>query len=81
LHRYRFGTASTDFLICRRCGIYLGAQTTRDGNRLGVLNVRTVVPVLSDLPAAAPMSYEGETVDARYERRKSRWTPLVTDSI
>jgi len=81
LQRYRFGTGSADFLICRGCGVYLGAQTTRDGPRLGVLNVRTVVPALSDLPAAVPMSYDSETVDARYERRKGRWTPLVADSL
>jgi hypothetical protein len=43
--------------------------------------VRTVVPALSDLPAAVPMSYDSETVDARYVRRKGRWTPLVADSL
>ncbi len=81
LQRYRFGTGSTDFLICRTCGVYLGAQTTHVRQRLGVLNVRTVVPALSDLSGAVPMSYDGEAVDARYERRKGRWTPLAADSV
>jgi hypothetical protein len=81
LQRYRFGTGSADFLICRGCGVYLGAQTTRGGNRLGVLNVLTVVPALAELPAAVSMSYDGEAVDARFERRQGRWTPLVADSI
>ena len=81
LQRYRFGTGSADFLICRACGVYLGAQTTRDGHRFGVLNVLTVVPALSVLPADVPMSYDGETADARYERRQGRWTPLTVDSM
>ena len=25
LHRYRFETGATDFLICRNCGVYVGA--------------------------------------------------------
>jgi hypothetical protein len=74
-------TRHTNSLPHRLYVVYVGAQTTRDGTRLGVLNVRTVVPALSDLPAAVPMSYDSETVDARYVRRKGRWTPLVADSL
>lgn len=81
LQRYRFETGSADFLICRGCGVYLGAQTTRDGKRFGVLNVLTVIPAPAGLPATVPMTYDGETDDARLSRRKGRWTPLAAESI
>jgi hypothetical protein len=78
LQRYRFGTGSSDFLICRGCGVYLGAHTTREGNRFGILNVLTLVPMPADLPTATPMNYSNETAEARYQRRSSRWTPLAS---
>ncbi len=81
LQRYRFGTGSSDFLICRGCGVYLGAQTTHEGNRFGILNALTLVPVPLDLPHALPVDYSDETAEGRYERRKGRWTPLAVDSI
>jgi hypothetical protein len=81
LQRYRFGTGSTDFLICRACGVYVGAHTTREGNRIGVLNILAVVPIPSDLPQPTPMNYSGETAETRYQRRQGRWTPLTSDSL
>jgi len=81
LLRYRFGTGSTDFLICRQCGVYLGAQTRREGLRFGVLNALTLVLLPTDLPAGVPMNYAEESAEARYERRKGRWTPLAIDSV
>ena len=61
--------------------MYLGAQTLREGQRFGVLNVLTLVPLPTSLPAAVPMNYADESAEARYERRKGRWTPLAIDSI
>src|SRR5215475_12546989 len=52
VQRYRFGTGSADFLICRECGVYLGAQTTHAGGRFGILNALTLDPVPEALPAA-----------------------------
>jgi len=81
LQRYRFGTGSADFLICRECGIYLGAQITRAGSRFGILNTRTLTPAPEGLPQGVAMSYDNETPEVRYERRKGRWTPLDADSV
>jgi hypothetical protein len=81
VQRYRFGTGSADFLICRECGVYLGAQTSREGSRFGILNTRTLDPIPEALPEAAPMSYANEASEARYARRQARWTPLAGDSL
>ena len=81
LQRYQFGTRSADFLICRTCGVYLGSVMTHASQRWGVLNVRTLTPPASDLPAAQSMRYEGEAIGSRSERRAARWTPLSVGSL
>jgi hypothetical protein len=81
LQRYQFGTRSADFLICRGCGVYLGAVMIHESQRWGILNVRTLQPPPSDLPAPQPMHYPGESSDARVQRRAARWTPLSAESL
>jgi len=81
LQRYRFASGRTEFLICRECGVYLGAQMARAGGRLAVLNARALVPVPPDLAQAVAVSYEGESGEARNARRKALWTPLTTQSL
>jgi hypothetical protein len=81
LQRYQFGTRSADFLICRACGVFMGAVMTIDSRRWGVLNVRTVQPIPLDLPPAQAMSYDGEASSSRAERRTQRWTPLTAESL
>jgi len=81
LQRYQFGTRSSDFLICRACGVYLGAVMTRGLQRCGVLNVRTLRPPPPDLPVPQPMQYGAEGTEERSQRRSARWTPLSADSL
>jgi hypothetical protein len=77
LSRYRFGHKTADFLFCLRCGGYLGAVTEEGGTSLMVLNLRAFDPQPAGLPAAQPMSYDGETTGDRNSRRSERWTPIV----
>lgn len=77
LHRYRFGGRTADFLLCRRCGVYVGAQMAADGRAFGIVNVRALAERPPGLPAAAAMSYDGETDAARRSRRMQRWTPVT----
>jgi hypothetical protein len=77
LSRYRFGQKTADFVFCGRCGGYLGAVTEEDGVALMVINLRAFDPPPAGLPAAQPMSYEGESRGERDSRRASRWTPVL----
>jgi hypothetical protein len=81
LQRYRFATGTTEFLLCRECGVYLGAQMSSDGARFGILNTLTLVPVPADLPSPEAMNYGGETAESRGVRRVARWTPLESESV
>jgi hypothetical protein len=76
LVRYRFGQETADFVFCGRCGGYLGAVTEEGGQPLMVINLRALDPQPEGLPAAQPMSYEGESKNERDRRRSARWTPI-----
>ena len=77
LVRYRFGHRTADFLICGRCGVYIGALMEDGGKSWFVINVNALHPPPGDDFPLAPADYEGEDVPARIARRKQRWT-LVT---
>ena len=72
--RYRFGTMSSDFLICGRCGVYVGALAEIAGGTYAVLNLNAFDDPRRDLEAT-PFSYDGETAEQRAARRHQRWTP------
>lgn len=74
--RYRFASASADYLLCPRCGIYVGAATMLDGLALITLNLNTFDDPHPEL-AGTPVSYDGESGDTKAERRRARWTPLL----
>src|ERR1700757_4082953 len=38
LQRYQFGLKTADFLICRRCGVYVGAQIETAQGAFGIVN-------------------------------------------
>jgi len=76
VQRYRFGLGITDFLICRRCGVYLLAMTEIDGAHYAVLSAN-VLDCRDRLVPPQPMDYDGEDAAGRSARRKSRWTPVV----
>lgn len=72
--RYRFGTGTTEFLICERCGVYVAAVATIGGGLFATLNLNAFDDPRLDLDAAA-ISYDGETAEAKAERRRRNWTP------
>jgi hypothetical protein len=76
VERYRFGTRTADFLICRRCGVYVGACMD---DAFGVVNVNVLDG--RDEFLAQPLKIsdlDGESLEERLARRRARWTPIVT---
>lgn len=76
LNRYRFGSRSADFLVCRECGTYVAAVIDSPRGRFATLNVNTLAPPI-DLPAATAISYEGESASQKQARREQKWTPVI----
>jgi hypothetical protein len=72
LQRYRFGLQTADFLVCGRCGVYLGAVISSGDECRTTLNLRATG--FHDWPATV-ISYDGETTEGRVGRRMQKWTP------
>jgi hypothetical protein len=75
LVRYRFGLRSADFLICRDCGVFIGAVMASGDRSFGIVNVNALSPIPVGVAAPQPMSYDGESADQRSHRREERWSP------
>jgi hypothetical protein len=79
LERYRFGLSTADYLICKRCGIYVAAVQHDARQLMSVVNVAGLdVPAFRDRAGEA-VSYEGETVPQRLARRRTYWMPTVLE--
>lgn len=72
--RYRFATETTDYLICGRCGVYVGAIAGIESRRFATLNLNAFDDPHLEL-AATPVSYDGESAAMKAARRRRRWTP------
>ena len=77
LQRYRFALQTADFLLCRECGVYIGAVIETDEGRFGIVNTHALATQPGDLAAVEPISYDGEDAGGRVSRREERWTPVA----
>ena len=75
ISRYRWGLATADFLVCRRCGVYAAAVLNEGAQSWATVNTLIFDDQSSFQREAVPVSYEGESVSDRIERRKRSWTP------
>jgi len=77
MRRYQFGMKSADYILCRDCGVYLGAVMTVDGRDVfATTNLRAYPDRDRFTQAPSPIVYEEEGLDARRARRRERWTPV-----
>ena len=73
--RYRFGLRTADFLICAKCGIYVGATMRDAGAQYAIINANTLDAAAQLTQDATPMDYDGEDAARRGSRRRQRWSP------
>jgi hypothetical protein len=74
---YRFGTRTADYLLCRRCGVYVGAVCETSAGLRAVANVNALGDRAAFTRSPAAPDYEGETTEARLARRAQNWMPAV----
>lgn len=77
VERYRFGSGTADFLICKRCGVYVGAVCDTSGGMCAVINVNCLDDRAAFTAAPAATDHDGEAVGDRLARRAANWTPAV----
>jgi len=74
---YRFGTATADFLICRRCGVYIGAVAEAAAGKRAVINTNCLDDRTAFTAIPVPVNHNGEAAQQRQERRAGNWTPVM----
>jgi hypothetical protein len=76
---YRFGTGTAEFLICKRCGVYIGAiGDTASGTR-AVVNTNCLEDRAAFTQQAHPVDHAGEATGDRLARRATHWTPATVN--
>jgi hypothetical protein len=74
---YRFGTGTAEFVICGRCGVYIGAiGDTASGTR-AVINTNCLDDRSAFTREPAPTDHDNETTENRLARRATNWTPAT----
>lgn len=74
LSRYQFGLKSADFFVCKSCGVYAGAFMDDPSGARFTLNLN-ILEERAAFGVARPVSFDGETLDSRRQRRLEKWTP------
>ena len=74
---YRFGSATAEFLICRRCGVYIGAVGKTDAGTRAVINVNCLDDRAAFTGNPSPVDHDGEATQTRLARRAANWTPTT----
>jgi hypothetical protein len=77
VERYRFGTRTCDFLICRRCGVFIAAAAGMTEGIRAVVNVNCLDDRARFTSVPTMHEFRGETIDSRSSRRAANWTPAV----
>lgn len=77
LNRYRFGTKTADFHVCRVCGVMPITTCVIGSTCYAVVNVHTFNGVDQARLVERATDFEGETTENRLARRQHSWTPEV----
>ena len=77
LSRYQWATRSAEFLVCRRCGNYLGAVMGVGDGWVMTLNINLFDEVARFAQEPIKVDYDAETPAERRRRRETGWTPAV----
>ena len=73
MSKYSFATGTADFHICARCGVVPVVTCTLDGRLYAVVNVNAFDNIDPSMVRRAPITFEGEDMGSRLERRKRNW--------
>ena len=75
---YRFGIGTADFVVCAKCGVYLGAVMNSPAGVFATVNLNSMTTAVQGLPESTPVFYDSEEKHDRIERRQAGWTPVTT---
>jgi hypothetical protein len=74
---YRFGSGTAEFLICRRCGVYIGAVGETAAGTRAVINTNCLDDRAAFTQQPTPVDHDSEATEDRLARRATHWTPAA----
>jgi len=75
VERYRFGTKTADFLLCKVCGVLAAVHVPEPP--LAVVNVNVLEERAAFLANPIQVAdFDNESLQQRISRRRQRWTPV-----
>jgi hypothetical protein len=77
VENYRFGTRTSDFLICRRCGVFVAAVQEMTGGTRAVVNANCLDDRAQFTAEPVMHEFQDETTEARAARRAANWMPAL----
>lgn len=78
--RYRFGTRTADFMLCKACGVFVAAHMPESA--LAVINANALEARADFLANELSVAdFDAETLEQRLARRKARWTPVLSFDV
>lgn len=77
VENYRFGTRTCDFLICRRCGVFVAAIADMTGGTRAVVNVNCLDDRMRFSSAPEVHEFQDENIETRSSRRAANWMPAI----
>ncbi len=80
LSRYRFALRTSEFFLCRECGVHVAAVCDIDGATYASLNANVLEDRDAFTQPPKPVDYEDEDVARRMARRRRSWTPATVRS-
>ena len=75
LGRYRQGSESAEFLLCRHCGVLLAVVFATDDGMRGAVNVRCLANA-AEFASPQTVSPQQLPPEERRERWRRLWTPV-----
>lgn len=77
VNEYHFGTKTADFHVCATCGVAPVVTSEIDGKIYAVVSVNAMDNVDSSMLKRGTISFDGEEVDVRLQRRARGWIASV----
>ena len=76
VNKYHFGTKTADFHVCATCGVAPVVTSEIDGKIYAVVSVNAMDNVDSSMLKRGIISFDGEDVDVRLQRRARGWIAI-----
>ena len=78
LSRYVFGTRTAEFLVCSKCGVVPVVTSLIRDHLYAVVSVNAFDTVDVSMIRRSAATFDGESEEARLERRTRNWISRVT---